>query len=130
VRVAAELVSEVVPPHDVDVLVHVPGDRERARERGDVPPRALASALGEAWRLPALDVLQRTGTYGRQRGLDLASRRRNVQGSVVTRRAAPPRVALIDDVYTSGATADACARALRRAGSSRVEVIALARAVR
>lgn len=129
-RPAAELVMEVVPRPEVEALAHVPGDPERARERGSVPPRALAAELGRAWRLPALDVLRRTGSYARQRGLGLASRRRNVEGSVVALGGAPSSVCLVDDVYTSGATAAACASALRRAGASRVEVVTLARAVR
>jgi predicted amidophosphoribosyltransferase len=127
---AAALVVEVVPHPGAEALVHVPGDPERARERGSVPPRALAEALASAWGLPALDLLRRTGSYGRQRGLDLASRRRNVEGSVTALARAPASVCVVDDVYTSGATASACARALRRAGARRVEVVTLARAVR
>ena len=127
---AAELVAEAVAPPEVDVLVHVPGDPERALERGDVPPRALAAALAELWELPATDLLRRTRPRERQRGLSLAERRRNVRGSVAATGEAPRRVCLVDDVYTSGATADACASGLRRAGARHVEVISLARAVR
>ena len=127
---AAALVSSVVPVPDVDVLAYVPGDRERALRRGDVPPRALAHALADVWGLPAADVLRRRGGLPRQRGLGLAERRRNVRDSVVASASVPARVCLVDDVYTSGATADACATALRRAGALRVEIVTLARAVR
>ena len=129
-RAAAGLVAEVVPRPDVDALAHVPGDPERARARGHVPPRGMAVALSEAWTLPAEDLLRRARSLDRQRGLDLATRRRNVEGSVHARSAAPTAVCLVDDVYTSGATADVCARALRRAGARHVEVVTLARAVR
>lgn len=127
---AAELVAEVVTAPEVDALVHVPGDPERALERGDVPPRALAAALAVLWELPAADLLRRSRSRERQRGLSLAERRRNVRGSVAATGEAPRRVCLVDDVYTSGATADACASSLRRAGARHVEVITLARAVR
>jgi predicted amidophosphoribosyltransferase len=127
---AAALVAEVVAAPDVDVLTHVPGDPERALERGDVPPRALAAALGVMWELPTADLLRRTHALKRQRGLSLADRRRNVRGTVEETAGSPRRVCLIDDVYTSGATADACASALRRAGARRVEVVTLARAIR
>jgi predicted amidophosphoribosyltransferase len=126
---AAGLVAEVVAAPNVDVLTHVPGDPERALERGDVPPRALAAALALLWATPTADLLRRTRSQ-RQKGLSLADRRRNVRGTVAPRADAPRRVCLVDDVYTSGATADACASALRRAGARHVEVVTLARAVR
>jgi predicted amidophosphoribosyltransferase len=129
-EVGATLVVDVVPPPEVELLVHVPGDRERARERGAVPPQALAEALGDAWGVATGALLERTGSYARQRGLDLAARRSNVRGSVAALGEAPSSVCVVDDVYTSGATADECARALRRVGAKHVEVVTLARAVR
>ena len=122
--------TEVVPPPAVDLLVPVPSDPERLHERGRSAPRSLARALGRAWALPQEDVLGRVRSLPRQRGLGLAERRLNVRDSVGARSAVPTRVCLVDDVYTSGATADACAAALRRAGARQVEVVALARAVR
>jgi len=127
---AAALVADLLPPPEVDVLAHVPGDPERAWARGSVAPRGLAVALCELWRVPAVELLRRTHSLPRQRGLGLQERRRNVRGSVLAVGAVPRSVCLVDDVYTSGATADACAAALRRAGAWHVEVITLARAVR
>jgi len=127
---AAALVAEVLAPPDVETLVHVPGDPERAWQRGAIGPEGLAVALGELWHLPAADLLQRLKALPRQRGLGLAERRRNVRGSVVAHGDVPRSVCLVDDVYTSGATADACASALRRSGARRVEVVTFARAVR
>ncbi len=127
---AAALVAELLPPPDVDVLAHVPGDPERAWERGSVAPHGLVLALSRIWETPTAELLRRTHTLPRQRGLGLYERRRNVRGSVIAVRAVPRFVCLVDDVYTSGATVDACAAALRRAGARRVEVITFARAVR
>jgi predicted amidophosphoribosyltransferase len=110
--------------------VPVPGDPERAWERGDIPARSLAIELGLAWGLPSLDVLVRTRALRPQRGLSLGERRRNVRGSVGTVDAVPREVCVVDDVYTSGATVDACARACRSAGARVVRVVTFARAVR
>jgi predicted amidophosphoribosyltransferase len=129
-RIAAALVAEVVPEPGVGCLVPVPADPGRARERGDAPSRSLAVELGRLWRLPVVDGLQRTRSLPRQRGLSLDERRRNARGSVVACARLPLDVCVVDDVYTSGATADACAAAARRAGARRVTVVALARAVR
>ncbi len=127
---AAALVAEVIPRPDVDTLAYVPGDPERAWERGAVAPRTFAAALSRLWEIPVADLLHRTHALPRQRGLGLAERRRNVRGSVAAAAGVPRGVCLVDDVYTSGATADACASALRGVGARRVEVVTLARAVR
>jgi predicted amidophosphoribosyltransferase len=129
-REAARLVAETVPRLPAECLVSVPGDPERAWRRGDVPARGLARELASIWGVPALDALERIRTLPRQRGLSLDERRRNVRDSVRARGALPAEVCVVDDVYTSGATADACARACRRAGARRIRVVTLARAVR
>lgn len=127
---AAALVVESLAPPAVDLLLPVPGDPERAWKRGRVGPEALAQALSRAWGIPTAGLLERVRSLPRQRGLGLSERRRNVRGSVLATGSAPRTVCLVDDVYTSGATADACASALRKAGARRVEVVTLARAVR
>jgi predicted amidophosphoribosyltransferase len=129
-REAAALVAEIVPRQSVDALLAVPGDPERAWRRGDVPARALAHELGRIWNLRTLEVLERSRSLPRQRGLSLETRRTNVRGSVVAHNSVPSRVCVVDDVYTSGATADACASACRRVGARYVGVVTLARAVR
>jgi predicted amidophosphoribosyltransferase len=75
-------------------------------------------------------VLRRNRDAPAQRGLDQRARRVNLLGAFEADGAVPARVALIDDVYTTGATADACARALRARGAEHVEVLAFARALR
>jgi predicted amidophosphoribosyltransferase len=129
-RVAAQLVAEVVPPPDSHVLAFVPADRDRGLRRGHSPTERLARELSVLWGVEVVSVLRRTRSLPRQRGLGLADRRRNVAGAFTAAAAVPARVCLVDDVYTSGATANACASALRRAGARYVEVVSLARAVR
>jgi predicted amidophosphoribosyltransferase len=129
-RDAAVVVAEVISPVAAAALVPVPGDPERAWQRGDVPARALAREIAAIWGYPVLDVLARTRTLRRQRGLSLDERRSNVRGSVVARADVPHEVCVVDDVYTSGATVDACARACRSAGAGVVSVVTFARAVR
>jgi predicted amidophosphoribosyltransferase len=129
-REAAGIVGEVVPRPPAVALVPVPGDPERAWQRGDVPARGLALELGALWALPVVDVLRRTQALRRQRGLSLEERRRNVRGSVSLCADVPAQVCVVDDVYTSGATVDACARACRANGARVVHVVTFARAVR
>jgi ComF family protein len=130
-REAAELVAETLARPDAAALASVPSNQERTLERGHRPAEALARELGTLWELPVEPLLRRARRVEqRQRGLGLAERRRNVAGAFAPARASPPRVCLVDDVYTSGATAAAAASALRKAGARHVEVVTLARAVR
>jgi predicted amidophosphoribosyltransferase len=124
----AQLVAERLPRPDVDALTFVPSDRGRRLERGHNPAERLALELAEAWDLPCLPLLDRT-RGGRQRGSSAAARR-SVRGAFRPSRAVPRAVAVIDDVYTTGATAAAAATALRAGGARRVEAVAFARALR
>lgn len=127
---AAELVVETIPRPGVAALAFVPADGERRLRRGHHPAERLARELGARWELPVERLVARTRPLPRQRGLSLAERRRNVAGAFRPAGRAPASVALIDDVYTSGATAAAVASALRQGGARRVDVITFARAVR
>ncbi len=132
-RLAAEagaLVGDAVQRPQVDVLTFVPPDGDRRLRRGHHPAEQLARDLGGRWGLPVERLLERVGPSRRQRGLSLVERRRNVRGAFRPSRPAPRAVGLVDDVYTSGATASAAAQALRKAGASHVEVVCFARAVR
>jgi predicted amidophosphoribosyltransferase len=129
-REAASLVAETLSPPDVGALTFVPADGDRSLKRGHRPAESLAGELGRIWRLPVAPLVRRARTVERQRGLGLDARRRNMGGAFAPAAPAPARVCLVDDVYTSGATATAAASALRRGGARRVEVMTLARAVR
>lgn len=126
----AHVVADVLARPAVDVLTFVPGDRDRGLERGHVPAAGLALALGRVWTIDVVPLLERSGRRERQASLRLEDRRANVRGVFRARGPAPARVCLIDDVYTSGSTASACATQLRRAGARAVDVVCLARAVR
>ena len=128
--VAAELVVEVVAPPDVEVLTFVPGERDRTLRRGGHPAHRLTHELAERWELPAAAFLRRARAAPPQRGSSLADRRRNVRGTFAPAAQAPRRVGLVDDVYTSGATAHAAASALRKGGARHIEVVTFARTLR
>jgi ComF family protein len=116
------------PP--VEIVVPVPLHPRRLRARGFHPAGVLARAVARRLDAPlAADALVAMRAIPSQTGLDRAARRRNVQGAFAPRTgfAAPPVVALVDDVATTGATLAACARALRRAGARRVVAVCVAR---
>jgi predicted amidophosphoribosyltransferase len=122
---AARVVAERLPRADVEVVTFVPPDRERRLRRGYHPAEQLARALADTWQLPCAPLLTRVGRSSRQRGLSLLERRRNVARAFAA-QPFPGAVLLVDDVYTTGATAHAAASALR----TRVEVVTFARAIR
>jgi predicted amidophosphoribosyltransferase len=90
--------------------------------------RALSSLAG--WPFAPL-LLRRTGWIRPQAGLRLNEREENVRAAFALSpdRRPPPEILLIDDVYTSGATARACALALKTAGAGNIVVLTVARTV-
>ena len=115
------------------VLVPVPLHRWRLWRRGYNQAALLAAAI--ARRSPAqlsIDALVRVRATLASKAMTRTQRARNVRGAFRVARVAAVsgrHVVLVDDVLTSGATADACARILLRAGAARVDVLTWARVV-
>lgn len=111
-------------------LVPVPLHVARLRRRGYDQALELARPLARALSLPLRDdLLRRVRATAAQSRLDAATRRRNLRGAFAVRAVddLPAHVALVDDVMTTGATVQAAALALRRAGVARVDVWVCAR---
>jgi len=129
-HLARLLVGRLSSGQLADEVTAVPA-RRLERLRRDHAAEILAAGVARELGLPfeprRLEKLRPTR---RQSGLPLAQRAVNVAGAFGARAEAPRRVLLIDDVATSGATARACARALRRAGAETVDVWCFARATR
>jgi ComF family protein len=112
---------------EADAIVPVPPARERARRRGFDPAALIARELARRTRLPLSPSLRRVGPAPRQLGA--AARDRRQAGRIRVRAVRPPpaRALLVDDVHTTGATLDACARELRYSGAARVAAVTYSR---
>jgi predicted amidophosphoribosyltransferase len=108
-------------------VVPVPAHRGRRRRRGFDPAALLAAALAGRTGLPLAPCLRRADRGRRQVGAGRALRRSAGRFEAVL-VAGPPRAALlVDDVHTTGATLDACARALKAGGAEAVAAVTYAR---
>jgi ComF family protein len=117
-----------------DVIVPVPLHPDRLRERGYNQAELIARPLARNLGLPMRSwLLMRTKPRPEKQKLTVHERWESVRGAFEARLGSPVdnlSVLLVDDVMTTGATMDACARVLRRAGARRVIALAVARAAR
>ena len=127
---AGRLLADLARREGMDgrTVACVPAGR-RARARGFDHAELLARAVGRELGVAFRRSLVRAGDASRQADVSIDRRRANVASAFVS-RPVTGAVLLVDDVYTTGATVDAGARALRAAGADRVDVLTLARTLR
>ncbi|MBX3512724.1 MAG: ComF family protein [Xanthobacteraceae bacterium] len=120
---------------EADALVPVPLHWTRLFQRRFNQSAELARGISARTKVPVIDdALTRVRATPPQVGLAREERAKNVHGAFAVEKAMRAkvkgkRIVLVDDVLTTGATANACARILRRAGASRLDVLTLARVV-
>ncbi len=129
-RVGAELLE------DADLIAVVPLHRRRLLSRRYNQAALIGQSLGRESGVPFDPmVLERMRATPSQGGLNRRQRRHNVAGAFRVRPGYEDpiedrQIVLVDDVLTTGATVDACARTLKRGGARGIHVLTLARVVR
>lgn len=123
------LMADAMPRDErFDMIVPVPLHWWKLLRRGFNQSALLAREVSKRTGIPVANPLRRKRRTSVQAGLTQVQRQDNVRGAFAARRQVDgARILLIDDVYTTGATANACAAALRKAGARRVAFLALAR---
>jgi len=134
VKVLGGYLGAAVPREErFDMVVPMPLHWFRRWRRGFNQARLLAGEVARRSGVPVVDAVRRARYTASQASLSRAGRRRNVRGAFAMRAGIDVRgrrILVVDDVLTTGATANACAAALKRAGARYVAVLALARADR
>lgn len=113
------------------LIVPVPLHIKKLRQRGFNQSVILAQALKKKWQIPLnYFLLKRSKSTLTQTGLHKKEREKNIKGAFAvtdTKAAEEKNIILIDDVYTTGATVNECAKTLRKAGAKDIAVLTLAR---
>ena len=113
-----------------DLLIPVPLHSLRRRERGFNQAEAIAEWVSHRCRIPCIRALVRIKNTATQTGFDRKKRISNLRGAFIlhhNRDVLAKHCVLVDDVFTTGSTLDACARVLRAAGAASIRCITVAR---
>jgi ComF family protein len=114
-----------------EVLIPMPIHPQRRQIRGFNQARLIADQLGKTFALPVLGrAVVRIKASPPQSGLDAAARRKSLAQAFEVRQSLPAHVAIVDDVMTTGSSAESLALALKQSGVLRVTVWVLARTPR
>ena len=114
-----------------DYLMPVPLHQNRLKARGFNQAALLSMELAKIMNIPAIDGLVRVRDTAPQYGLSSKERAKNLENAIALKEGFDPSgasILLVDDIYTTGATARACECALKNAGAKRVEMVAFAKA--
>ncbi|WP_257900196.1 ComF family protein [Marinobacter sp. F4206] len=119
---------ERAPNLKPEALVPAPMHRQRRRKRGFNQAQEIAEQIGSQLDIPvAAGLVRRTQTVRAQRELSRRERLDNLRGVFEIHGRVPARIAIVDDVVTTGATVRALATLLREHGARDIQVWALAR---
>ncbi len=131
-RFLADRMAEWILGHgfeDVfDLITFVPMSPRDRRERGFNQAELLARGVARRLRRPVRKTLEKVRVTPPQDRLTARQRRTNLRGAFGSLRYGGERVLLVDDIGTTGSTAEECARALKRGGAPSVVALAVARA--
>ncbi|GAA0790711.1 ComF family protein [Marinobacterium sediminicola] len=126
-RVFATFLREQYEQEWPDALVAVPMHPLSEFTRGFNQARLLANVLSSDLKLPLCHCLSKTRRTPQQMTLGLDERRQNLQHAFKVTRQPPRHLAVVDDVMTTGTTANTLARLLKSAGAEHVDIWVLAR---
>ena len=111
-----------------DCLIPVPLSAERFKQRGYNQALLLANEVSKLTGIPVADVMVRTKKTTPQKKMTMGQRRENLKDAFcVVEDIKGKKVLLVDDVYTTGATAEECTMVLRKAGAKSVKTLVIAR---
>lgn len=133
-ELAKKMAESAIPAfwEGVEALVPVPLSSERERERGYNPARLLADEISKTIHVPVHTMLKKVMTNKPQMSLTREERLRNPKGAyrITLSKFIPKKVILVDDVFTTGATLEECAKMLKNTGVIWVGAIVLGRTPR
>ena len=127
----ADKYSEICVKHNIDIIIPVPISEERLKSRKFNQSMVLCSQINDNNKVNN-NVLARTKDTPHQAGLSKTNREENLKNSftVIDKKIIKGKTILVvDDIYTTGATLNACANALKLAGAKEIFTLTLSRAV-